>query len=87
MVVKIGNETIANLFHIQDKLIAVNDHIHINWFDMINWIAQTIIAYFSGHILYDEVVKRALTRRFPKGSLWDKLTEWAECNLHCGWWV
>ena len=63
MFVKIENETIANLFHIQDKLIAVNDHVHINWFDIINWIAQTIIAYFSGHFLYDEVVKRALTRR------------------------
>ena len=58
---KIQNESIANLFHIQDKLIALNDHVYINWFDIIDWIAQTIIAYFSGYFLYDRIVKRGLT--------------------------
>jgi hypothetical protein len=39
-------------------------------------LATTIFIYKA------ELYFCRLTRRFPKGSLWDKLTELAHCKIH-----
>ena len=59
----IGNETIAKRFHIEGKLISLKDSDWVTWYDVGYWFVQSVVAYFSGHFLYDGLLRRGLTNR------------------------
>jgi hypothetical protein len=68
--IKVGNPEVLSLFGIQQYYFRVNDLISVGWFEIITWIVQATVAYFAGHSLYDNAIRRiaATTRSEPTSA-------------------
>lgn len=60
MTVSFGSKEVVSALELESE-IRVNDIIDFGWFDVDEWLVQTIIGYFVGMKTYERIVKRTLT--------------------------